>query len=154
MRLFDPNKGGRYGVFNERPLRPEIVQYCTRDVALLPGLYDVYAAKLRPPSETFWRVQVEQATQDRIKLSQSPSYDGHARNQARGPWDVSSIEQDTEAWNDNVLMDAMNSDSDEHEFAFDNLDDEDEQDDWDHGDTARDCIGWEEDMEKNGESPV
>jgi exonuclease 3'-5' domain-containing protein 1 len=38
-RLFAPEKGGRYEVFNERPLNPEITQYCKQDVVLLPGLY-------------------------------------------------------------------------------------------------------------------
>jgi hypothetical protein len=47
-------------------LRPEIVRYCARDVALLPGLYNVYNAKLRLPGETLWRVQVRGATKDRI----------------------------------------------------------------------------------------
>ena len=48
-RLFDPRKGGRCEVFNEFPMRSEIVQYCARDIALLPGLYNVYNAKLRLP---------------------------------------------------------------------------------------------------------
>lgn len=46
-RLFDPAKGGRYEIFNERPMKQDIVQYCHLDVALLPGLYSVYNAKLR-----------------------------------------------------------------------------------------------------------
>lgn len=44
--LFASEKGGPYGVFDERPLMPEIVEYCKQDVALLPGLYGVYNAKL------------------------------------------------------------------------------------------------------------
>jgi exonuclease 3'-5' domain-containing protein 1 len=75
-RLYDPKKGGRYEIFNDRPIRPEIVQYCAWDIALLPGLYNVYNAKLRLPGETFWQVQVREATKDRIKLAQSPGYDG------------------------------------------------------------------------------
>jgi exonuclease 3'-5' domain-containing protein 1 len=78
--LYGPKKGGRYEIFNERPMRPEIVQYCTRDVAPLLGLYDVYNAKLCPPrgGGAFWRVQVRERTKDRIKLSQSPGYNGQA----------------------------------------------------------------------------
>jgi exonuclease 3'-5' domain-containing protein 1 len=59
-QLYDPKKDGWYEIFNERPIRPEIVQYCAQDVALLPGLYNVYNAKLRPPDGggAFWRVQV------------------------------------------------------------------------------------------------
>ena len=146
-RLFDPRKGGRYEIFNERPMRPEIVQYCARDVALLPGLYNVYDAKLRLPGEKFWQVQVREATKDRIKLSQSPGYDGQVKGKARGPWDKMSIGRAVDSWNDDVMFDAMNPEDED-------LDDyEDDYWDWYDSDqiTARDCIGWEEDMEKNGE---
>lgn len=80
-QLYDPEKGGRYEIFNERPLRPEIEDYCAGDVVQLPGLFDVYDAKLRPSrgGGAFWRVQVREATRDRIKLSQHPAYDGQRR---------------------------------------------------------------------------
>jgi exonuclease 3'-5' domain-containing protein 1 len=108
-RLYDPKKGGRYEIFNERPMRSEIVQYCARDVALLPGLYNVYNAKLRLPGENFWQVQVREATKDRIKLSQSPGYDRQAETKVCGPWDKESIEQAIDDWNDDVMFDALNN---------------------------------------------
>jgi exonuclease 3'-5' domain-containing protein 1 len=83
-RLFAPEKGGRYDVFNERPLKPEIIQYCKQDVALLPGLYGVYSAKLRQPGQAFWRVHVRETTKNRIKLSQRPGYDGNSKSKALG----------------------------------------------------------------------
>jgi exonuclease 3'-5' domain-containing protein 1 len=61
-RLFAPEKGGRYEVFNDRPLKPEIIQYCKQDVALLPGLYGFYSTKLRQPGQAFWRVHVRERT--------------------------------------------------------------------------------------------
>ena len=140
-RLFDPDKGGRYEIFNDRPLKPEIMQYCAQDVVLLPRLYDVYITRLRLPGELFWAVEVQKATKDRIKLSQSPTYDGQATDKVRGPWDEGYIEQALEQWNDDIMFDAMNGD--------DEFNEEDDFDDYQ--DTARDCIGWEEDMEKNGE---
>ena len=86
-QLFNPKKGGRYEVFNDRPMKPEIIQYCARDVALLPGLYNVYDAKLCLPREAHWQTRVRKATKDRIKLSQSPNYDGHETwKKIRGPW--------------------------------------------------------------------
>jgi exonuclease 3'-5' domain-containing protein 1 len=86
LRLFDPRKGGRREVFNDRPMKPEIIQYCARDVALLPELYNVYNAKLRLPGEAHWQTRVRKATEDRIKQSQSPGYDGHtAWKKIRGP---------------------------------------------------------------------
>jgi exonuclease 3'-5' domain-containing protein 1 len=111
-RLYDPKKGGQYEIFNERPIRPEIVQYCAQDVALLPGLYNVYNAKLRPPDGggAFWRVQMQEATKDRIKLSQSPGYDGQAESKVCGPWDEWNIEQAMEAWNDEVMFNAQTGD--------------------------------------------
>jgi len=164
IRLFDPTNGGRYEIFNERPMKPEIIQYCAWDVFLLPGLYNIYNAKLCLPGEAFWQAQVREATKDRIKLSQSPRYDGQADNKVRGPWDKWDIEQAIEAWNEDVLHNALFGDEDQdrdrdidawndevlHNAALtgDNGD-EDYYDDY--FDSARDCIGWEEDMIKNGE---
>ena len=92
-RLFNPKKGGRYEIFNDRPMKPEIIQYCARDVALLPGLYNVYNAKLS--GEAFWQAQVRKATKDRIKLSQSPGYDEQAKSKKiRGPWNRGFIERE------------------------------------------------------------
>jgi len=96
-QLFEPKKGGRYEIFNDRPIKPEIIEYCARDVALLPGLYNVYNAKLRLPREAIWQTRVRKATKDRIKLSQSPGYDGHSTwKKIRAPWGWNKgvIEQD------------------------------------------------------------
>ena len=106
IRLYDPKKGGRYEIFNERPMKPEIIQYCAWDVALLPGLYNVYNAKLCLSKEAFWQAQVREATNDRIKLSQSPGYDGQAEGKARGPWDKWDIKQAIDAWNNDVMFNA------------------------------------------------
>jgi len=89
-QLFNPKKGGRYEVFDDRPMMPEIMQYCAQDVALLPGLYNVYNAKLCLPREASWQTRVRKATKDRIKLSQSLNYDGHDKHatwkKIRSPW--------------------------------------------------------------------
>ncbi|KAI9732941.1 MAG: hypothetical protein M1818_007374 [Claussenomyces sp. TS43310] len=138
QRLFIPDKGGRYEVFNERPLRPELIWYCKADVALLPGLYGVYTAKLRPAGQAFWRVTVRNATKDRIKQSQSPRYDGNSKSKVLG-WDSATIDAMTESWNEDIMME-----------AFVGEEEEEPEDDW-YEDSARDCIGWEEDMIKNGE---
>jgi exonuclease 3'-5' domain-containing protein 1 len=116
-RLYDPKKGGRYEIFNDRPIRPEIVQYCARDVALLPGLYNVYNAKLRLPGETFWQVQVREATKDRIKLSHSPGYDGQTKTKVCGPWDKGDIEQAIDEWNDEVMFNALTGDNGDEDMV-------------------------------------
>jgi len=144
-RLYDPIRGGRYEIFNERPMRPEIIQSCAWDVALLPELYDVYNAKLSPSGQAFWQAQVRGSTEERIKLSQSPGYDGEAECKVRGPWNMYEIGRAIDSWNDDVVRAAFYGD-----FEDDRVDDYDD----DYGDdfgTARDCMGWEEDMIKNGE---
>jgi exonuclease 3'-5' domain-containing protein 1 len=103
-RLYDPKRGGRFEVFNERPLRPDILQYCTCDVEILPSLWGVYSTKLRGPSYGCWRSMIRQETQKRIKLSQSPHYDGQAQSKVYGPWDSHNIEAEIENWNDDVML--------------------------------------------------
>ncbi|PYH92639.1 hypothetical protein BO71DRAFT_451250 [Aspergillus ellipticus CBS 707.79] len=80
--LFIPDKGGRYEVFNERPFKEEIIPYCAEDVILLPGLYAVYNRKLNSD----WKSKVQDATKDRIRLSQSMGYEPKGKHMALGPW--------------------------------------------------------------------
>ena len=117
-RLYDPQKGGSYEVFNERPLKTEILQYCRQDVELLPALWEVYSCKLRTPEYSFWRPMVREATRERIKLSQSVGYDGQAKSKVREPWDSHNIEDSMEDWNDDVMIWGINAgmilDEDDH----------------------------------------
>ncbi|PGH16380.1 hypothetical protein AJ80_05230 [Polytolypa hystricis UAMH7299] len=107
-QLFCPKKGGQFEVFNYRPMKPEIVDYCARDVAQLPGLYNAYNAKL-----------LREATKDRIKLSQSPDYDGQASTEVRGPWSKLAIERAIEIWNDDLLMGLLNDEDEDDDFDYD-----------------------------------
>ncbi|KAL1593138.1 hypothetical protein SLS60_010745 [Paraconiothyrium brasiliense] len=81
-KLFAPERGGSYEVFNVRPMPENIKQYCMQDVKYLPRLWQRYDAKLTP----LWRGKVERATLDRINLSQSATYNGQGRHMALGPW--------------------------------------------------------------------
>jgi hypothetical protein len=47
---------------------------------------------------------VRTATAEQVKISKSVNYDGEARSKVLGPWDQEQIEQDTEEWNDDILM--------------------------------------------------
>ena len=145
-QLFDPKKGGRYEIFNERPMKPEIIRYCAGDVALLPGLYNVYNARLCLPGQAFWQDQVREATKNRIELSQSPRYDGHAESNVCGPWNEWEIERSIDSWNHEIMLNAFYDDNDDVDFNG-----YEEEDDDIYQDSARDCMGWEEDMIKNGE---
>lgn len=81
-RLFAPEKGGNFEVFNERPLREQIVEYCVQDVVLLPDLYEVYAGKLT----RMWKTKVEIETLRRVKESQGVGYQANGDDKRLGPW--------------------------------------------------------------------
>jgi exonuclease 3'-5' domain-containing protein 1 len=81
-RLYDPNKGGRYEIFNDRPLLPDIICYCAQDVVVLPELWLRYNGRLTRD----WRKKVMDATMDRIVESQSAGYVGQGMHKALGPW--------------------------------------------------------------------
>jgi exonuclease 3'-5' domain-containing protein 1 len=68
-------------------------------VAFLPELWKVYNAKLHRAGETFWRVMVRRATEERIRLSQSVKYDPQAESKVRGPWYREQIESEIDNWN-------------------------------------------------------
>ncbi|KAI9782812.1 MAG: hypothetical protein M1839_004563 [Geoglossum umbratile] len=81
-RLYDPSKGGRFEIFNDRPLLPEIIRYCAQDVVVLPELWLRYNGRLTRD----WRRMVMDATTDRIVESQSANYVGQGMHKAIGPW--------------------------------------------------------------------
>lgn len=80
-RLFAPEKGGCYEVFNKRPMDEDILRYCANDVQILPRLWTYYNAKM----SKFWIEKVLEASEARIRLSQSLSFNGKGRHMALGP---------------------------------------------------------------------
>ncbi|KAK4890052.1 hypothetical protein LTR49_028752 [Elasticomyces elasticus] len=68
--LFDPQLGGSYAVFDQRPLSKDIKEYCTQDVTFMPYLREVYRRKL---CDALWS-QIETETDERVQLSQSPTF--------------------------------------------------------------------------------
>ena len=176
-RLFDVNQ--KRDIHNKRLLEMKgAQQHRLQNQIVLPELHRLYDTKLSRPSERFWQVQVQQATADRIKLSQqAPSHERVQDNNTRtlGPWSESDIEQAIEAWNEEVLFDAMHEEEDEdgnerlledladryhededgNERLLEDLadryrDDDDDGDEY-YQDSVRDCDGWEEDNMRNGE---
>ncbi|KAL9084958.1 MAG: hypothetical protein Q9165_007824 [Trypethelium subeluteriae] len=81
VKLFAPERGGSYEIFNERPLAPEIVLYCVQDVRILSKLFFHYQNKL----DSAWKEKVREATMDRIILSHEVDYNGQGRHMALGP---------------------------------------------------------------------
>ncbi|KAK5170253.1 uncharacterized protein LTR77_004839 [Saxophila tyrrhenica] len=80
-RLFAPELGGSYAVFDRRPLDSEIIKYCAQDVQLLPKLRSMYCQQLCDA----WWLKIKEETEARIQLSQSPKYNGKGRNMTLGP---------------------------------------------------------------------
>lgn len=82
LKLFAPERGGSYEVFNTRPLAIEIQDYCVQDVEFLPRLRSVYESRL----SSSWRNKVQVAVIERVRSSQSSTYQPHGRQKALGPW--------------------------------------------------------------------
>jgi exonuclease 3'-5' domain-containing protein 1 len=85
-KLFAPELGGSYAVFDERPLSAEIVTYSVQDVLYMPALRKTYLGQLSQE----WKAKVEEETVARIALSQSAGYDGKSKDKTEGPkaWQV------------------------------------------------------------------
>ena len=81
-KLFAPELGGSYEVFNTRPMAEGITKYCVQDVLFLPMLWSTYSAKLSAD----WPEKVHLATLARVALSQTANYNGQGRHKALGPW--------------------------------------------------------------------
>lgn len=80
-RLWCPEKGGSYNVFNIRPLSDEIVAYCVGDVKCLPALYQ----KFNDGTDR-WRDLVAHESQNRVFVSQQAEYLPDGAGRALSPW--------------------------------------------------------------------
>jgi exonuclease 3'-5' domain-containing protein 1 len=83
LGLFAPERGGSYEVFNARPLSQDILLYCIQDVHFMPKLWQRYSSK----TAVGWAAKVEQATRERVVLSQTAAFHGQGRHMALGPLD-------------------------------------------------------------------
>ena len=81
LDLFAPERGGSYEVFNARPLSEGVMLYCIQDVHFMPKLWRHYNYKMTAR----WAVKVQQATRERVALSQTATYNGKGRHMALGP---------------------------------------------------------------------
>ena len=81
LRLFAPERGGKYEIFLQRPLPKGIIDYCEQDVIMMPGLLSIYARRLEPHISA----QLQAIVDERICLSQSSSYNGKGKHMAVGP---------------------------------------------------------------------
>ncbi|KAB5595240.1 hypothetical protein CTheo_1318 [Ceratobasidium theobromae] len=85
QKCISPELGGDLRVWDERPLRQELVNYCLADVIYLPRLLQVYEAKLSGKPESFKKI--EQEVQARLKLAEDFAFDSSGKHMARAPAD-------------------------------------------------------------------
>lgn len=81
LRLFAPERGGNYDVFNVRPLPDDIKEYCMQDVQFLPKLWVQYHRKISPA----WARKAMTESANRVLTSQTPTYDGNGKWKALAP---------------------------------------------------------------------
>ncbi|KAH3908095.1 hypothetical protein HBI56_192710 [Parastagonospora nodorum] len=117
-KLFKPELGGSYEVFNQRPIPADIVAYCAGDVGCLVQLREVFCQGKGQE----WRDLVRDEAGRRVAESQRADYRPHGREKALAPW---KAEQ-------NARFDELNG-----EGVYDERDDAtswgDCVDDWDIG---------------------
>ncbi|KAI3392589.1 hypothetical protein diail_5463 [Diaporthe ilicicola] len=99
-RLWNPRLGGTYASFNQRPMLPAIIEYCSADIAILPSLWKAYIRHLGADGKLFWRSQVWDKTLARIKESQAARYDPHGGDKSAGPsdWQPGEVDDLKEEW--------------------------------------------------------
>lgn len=81
-RLFRPELGGSYEVFNQRPIPGEIVSYCVGDVQYLPELrHRFWSSRSKP-----WQDLIIEQSARRVAGSQRPDYQPNGPHKALAPW--------------------------------------------------------------------
>jgi exonuclease 3'-5' domain-containing protein 1 len=148
-KLLNPNCGGSYAVFNQRPIPPDIIAYCAGDVAHLPALRAVLFALT-----SRHRDMIAEETAKRVLVSQSADYQPQGPDKEMAPWSVAQNQvldaanlgmpgrRDVGAWGFRDLDDVFADEDEEDDFYFDpDYDDEDDDDFRDDGPySCRDII--------------
>lgn len=82
-RLFSPEKGGSYAVFEKRPMDPRIREYCAQDVALT---FQLEAAMKKTIVGEGWEERILLGSANRLAESKRSDYDGRrGRHHAIAP---------------------------------------------------------------------
>lgn len=102
-QLCDPAKGKSEAVFNERPLRSEILNCHLQNVLTLPRLWVLYYDTLRRPNNAFWRSMIFHTVWDRIRESTNTSSGSRADASALS-WSTEFIETSKRGWNEDILL--------------------------------------------------
>ncbi|KAJ7176756.1 ribonuclease H-like domain-containing protein [Mycena filopes] len=84
LRLFAPEKGGRYEVFEERPLATAVAEYCAQDVALLHELETVLKQRLRATGRD-WEQKICAESVARVGCAYQVNYVPRGQHKALAP---------------------------------------------------------------------
>jgi hypothetical protein len=81
-------------------------------ILYLPALWKTYHDRLTSGGfgvgGSFWIAQIREATRKRLQVSQGETHWGYSIDGARSAWDKESIEEQSDSWNEDVVMDAQN----------------------------------------------
>lgn len=80
-KLFAPERGGSYALFDERPLNADLLKYSVQDALYMPALRKTYNNKLAED----WKAKVAEETVARIAESQSAAYNPKSNDKTEGP---------------------------------------------------------------------
>ncbi|KAJ6554437.1 ribonuclease H-like domain-containing protein [Mycena capillaripes] len=84
LRLFAPERGGRYEVFEDRPLAPGLAEYCVQDVALLHEL-EVVLHRMIGPMGRNWEQRVVAESAVRVAVAHIANYAPRGPEKALAP---------------------------------------------------------------------
>ncbi|KAF3175610.1 hypothetical protein TWF751_004011 [Orbilia oligospora] len=63
--------------FHDRPVRPDILEYCVQDVVHLTGVYwNLFRQLHSSKNHSVWQQRIEKETNNRLALARDPCYDG------------------------------------------------------------------------------
>ena len=130
-RLFKPEYGGSYGVFNQRPIPEEIIDYCAGDVQCLPELRERFWGT----RSSRWRDLIREESKKRVAASQRPEYQPHGRDRALAPWSPDQ-NRALDQWNKGATP------RDYFDEEFDLYDDHTDDRDWLDDQDANDFEDW------------
>ncbi|KAF7948157.1 uncharacterized protein EAE97_003568 [Botrytis byssoidea] len=93
-RLFKPEFGGSYKIFEQRPICDDIISYCVGDVQYLPNLRSKFRS-----GTVRWQVLVRIETKRRVETSHKPEYQPHGPDRTLAPWSEDQNKTLDDEWN-------------------------------------------------------
>jgi hypothetical protein len=79
----------------------------------LPILWKKYHGRLLANRNgcggSFWVARIREATQKRLAVSCGETHRGYGVDSAKSAWNKDSIEEDSDSWNDDVMMDSIHN---------------------------------------------